>query len=134
MRSAGRHGTRRWLPLAAVPVLVVSGVAASGCSSSPSAYCTAASQLKTSVHNLGNVNVAKNGLSSLQTALGKVLCGALAPSLRAAAPRRWSRLVRHLARFSHERWLTGHRLTGLFVAAAMVHTTTPLRTFSDQTT
>ena len=42
------------------------------CSSSPPAYCTAASQLKTSVHNLGNVNVAKNGLSSLQTALGKV--------------------------------------------------------------
>ena len=72
MRSAGRHGTSRWLPLAAVPVLVVSGVAASGCSSSPPAYCTAASQLKTSVHNLGNVNVAKNGLSSLQTALGKV--------------------------------------------------------------
>jgi hypothetical protein len=30
------------------------------------------SQLKTSVHNLGNVNVDKNGLSSLQTALRKV--------------------------------------------------------------
>ena len=30
------------------------------------AYCTAASQLKTSVHDLGNVNVAKNGLSSLR--------------------------------------------------------------------
>ena len=43
---------------------------------------------------------------------------ALAPSLRAA---KWSRLVRHLARISHERWLTGHRLTGLFVAAAVVH-------------
>ena len=28
------------------------------------AYCIAASQLKTSVHNLGNVNVARNGLSS----------------------------------------------------------------------
>ena len=72
MRTADQHGTRRWLPLAAVPVLVVSGLAASGCSSSPPAYCTAASQLKTSVSNLGNVNVAKNGLSSLQTALGKV--------------------------------------------------------------
>ena len=34
---------------------------------------------------------------------------------------KWSRLVRHLARISHERWLTGHRLTGLFVAAAVVH-------------
>jgi predicted ferric reductase len=43
---------------------------------------------------------------------------ALAPSLRAA---KWSRLVRYLARISHERWLTGHRLTGLFVAAAVVH-------------
>ena len=36
------------------------------------AYGTAVSQLKTSVHSLGNVNVAKNGLSSLQNALGKV--------------------------------------------------------------
>jgi predicted ferric reductase len=42
----------------------------------------------------------------------------LAPSLRAA---KWSRLVRYLARISYERWLTGHRLTGLFVAAAVVH-------------
>jgi predicted ferric reductase len=42
----------------------------------------------------------------------------LAPSLRAA---RWSRLVRRLARISYERWLTGHRLTGLFVTAAVVH-------------
>jgi predicted ferric reductase len=42
----------------------------------------------------------------------------LAPSLRAA---KWSRLVRRLARISHERWLTGHRLTGLFVGAAVVH-------------
>ncbi len=42
----------------------------------------------------------------------------LAPSLRAA---KWSRLVRHLASLSHERWLTGHRLTGLFVAAAVAH-------------
>lgn len=43
---------------------------------------------------------------------------ALAPSLRAA---RWSRLVRHLARISHERWLTGHRFTGLFVIVAVLH-------------
>jgi predicted ferric reductase len=34
---------------------------------------------------------------------------------------KWSRLVRYLARISHERWLTGHRLTGLLVAAAVVH-------------
>ena len=43
---------------------------------------------------------------------------ALAPSLRAT---RWSRLLRHLAGLSHERWVTAHRLTGLFVAAAVVH-------------
>ena len=64
------------------------------------------------------------------SALGQALAGialvgllflavwALAPSLRAA---RRSRLVRHLARLSHERWLTGHRFTGLFVAAAVLH-------------
>ena len=79
MRATYRPGTRTWLLLPAA-VLVLSGLAA-GCSSSGStessssskpAYCTAASQLKTSVHNLGNVNVATNGLSSLQTALSKV--------------------------------------------------------------
>jgi predicted ferric reductase len=43
---------------------------------------------------------------------------ALAPSLRAA---RWPGLVRRLARATYERWLTAHRLTGLFVAVALVH-------------
>jgi predicted ferric reductase len=43
---------------------------------------------------------------------------ALAPSLRAA---RWPGPVRRLAPASYERWLTAHRLTGLFVAAAVVH-------------
>ncbi len=74
MRATYRPGTRRWLLLPAT-VLVLCEVAA-GCSSSGSssqpAYCTAASQLKTSVHNLGDVSVAKNGLSSLQAALSKV--------------------------------------------------------------
>jgi len=52
--------------------------------------------------------------------LGLVLLSiwALAPSLKAA---RWSRFIRHLASLSHERWLTGHRLIGLFVIAAVVH-------------
>ena len=77
MRATYRPGTRTWLLLPAA-VLVLSGLA-TGCNSSGSssgsskpAYCTAASQLKTSVHNLGNVSVSKNGLSSLQTALSKV--------------------------------------------------------------
>ncbi len=43
---------------------------------------------------------------------------ALAPKLRAA---RWPGPVRRLARASYERWLTAHRLTGLFVAVAVVH-------------
>jgi hypothetical protein len=62
-------GTRTWVLLPAV-VLVLSGLAA-GCSSTP-AYCTDATNLKTSVSNLSNVDVAKNGLSSLQTALTSV--------------------------------------------------------------
>jgi hypothetical protein len=70
MMPAYRPRTRTWLLLPAA-ALVVSGLAA-GCSSSKPAYCTAASQLKTSVNNLGNVNVATNGLSSLQTALNSV--------------------------------------------------------------
>jgi short-subunit dehydrogenase involved in D-alanine esterification of teichoic acids len=72
MRTAYPHGTRRWLLLqAAVLILVLSGLAA-GCSSSKPAYCTAAANLKTSVSDLGNVNVRQNGLSSLQTALTSV--------------------------------------------------------------
>ena len=69
MRLADRPSTRRWLLLPAA-VLSLSGFAA-GCSSPP-AYCTAAANLKTSVSNLGNVDVATNGLSSLQTALNSV--------------------------------------------------------------
>jgi predicted ferric reductase len=43
---------------------------------------------------------------------------ALAPSLRAA---RWPGPIQRLARASYERWLTGHRLTGVFVIIAVVH-------------
>jgi predicted ferric reductase len=43
---------------------------------------------------------------------------ALAPKLRAA---RWPGLIRRLARTTYERWLTAHRLTGLFVAVALAH-------------
>jgi predicted ferric reductase len=43
---------------------------------------------------------------------------ALAPRLRA---RRWPGPVRRLARIGYQRWLTAHRLTGLFVAIAVVH-------------
>ena len=74
MRLTYRPGTRGWLLFPAA-VLVLSGLAA-GCSSSKPAYCTAAANLKTSVSNLGNADVAKNGLSSLQTALTSVQANA----------------------------------------------------------
>ena len=45
---------------------------ATGCSSSKPAYCTAASQLKTSVHNLGNITINIHDLSSVNTAVSKV--------------------------------------------------------------
>ena len=41
-------------------------------SSSKPAYCTAASQLKTSVHDLGNITVDIHDLSSVSTAVSKV--------------------------------------------------------------
>ena len=74
MRPARQTGVRRWLLRPAV-VLVASGLAV-GCGSSTPAYCTAGSQLKTSVHDLGNVDLTKNGLGSLKTALGKVQASA----------------------------------------------------------
>jgi len=70
MKSADRPGLRGW-PLLPVAVLALSWLAA-GCSSSTPAYCTDASQLKTSVQDLGNADVTKNGLGSLQTALSTV--------------------------------------------------------------
>ena len=69
MRPA--HCTRGWLLLPAAAALLLSGLVA-GCSSSKPAYCTDADQLKTSVQDLGNVDVATNGLSSLQTAVSSV--------------------------------------------------------------
>jgi predicted ferric reductase len=42
----------------------------------------------------------------------------LAPTLRAV---RWPGVIRRMARATYERWLTAHRLTGLFVVAAVVH-------------
>ena len=63
--------TRGWLLLPAAAALILSGLAA-GCDSSKPAYCTDADQLKTSVQDLGNVDVATNGLSSLQTAVSSV--------------------------------------------------------------
>jgi flagellar capping protein FliD len=49
----------------------LSGLAA-GCSSSKPAYCADADQLKTSVQDLGNVNINVHDLSSVDTAVSKV--------------------------------------------------------------
>jgi hypothetical protein len=70
MRVAYQTGTSGWLLLPAA-IVVLSGLA-TGCSSSKPAYCADAANLKTSVSNLGDVNVATNGLGSLQTALSSV--------------------------------------------------------------
>jgi hypothetical protein len=89
MRPADRPGLRNGgLVLAAV--LALAGLAA-GCSSSSStkpAYCTAASQLKTSVHNLGNVTINVHDLSSVHTAVSKVQTSAatLATDVKSAYP------------------------------------------------
>jgi hypothetical protein len=71
MRPIHRPGLRRWalLPAAA---LVLSGLAAGCSSSSKPAYCTDADQLKTSVQDLGNVNINVHDLSSVNTAVNKV--------------------------------------------------------------
>ena len=70
MRPAERAGPRRWA-LVPAAVLVSSGLAA-GCSSSKPAYCADAVQLKTSVQDLGNVNINVHDLSSVNTAVSKV--------------------------------------------------------------
>jgi hypothetical protein len=99
MRSASRPGMRRWLFLPAV-VMILLGLTA-GCSSTPAkpAYCTAASQLKTSVHNLGNVNVSQNGLGSLQTAVSKVQTSAttFATDVKSAYPSQTTALKNSLS-------------------------------------
>ncbi len=61
----------RWLFLPAAALVLPALVG--GCSSSSKpAYCTAETNLKTSVQSLGDVSVTQNGLSSLQTAVSDV--------------------------------------------------------------
>ena len=56
---------------------LIVGCSSNGSSSKP-AYCNDADQLKTSVQNLGNVDVSANGLDSLKTALSSVQTNAKA--------------------------------------------------------
>jgi predicted ferric reductase len=66
--------------------------------------------------------------TSLGIALGDLaLAGLLVLSVWALAPRlraaRWPGPLQRLARASYERWLTAHRLAGLFVGNAVIHGT-----------
>ena len=71
MRTVTSRDPRAWV-LLPVAILAISAMAA-GCSkSSKPAYCTDASQLKSSVSALGDVDVAKNGVSALTSALDMV--------------------------------------------------------------
>jgi predicted class III extradiol MEMO1 family dioxygenase len=81
MRSRRWAGTRIWLVLPAGGLLVsgfVAGCSSGSSGSSKPAYCTAASQLSTSVQDLGSVNVSTDGVSSLQAALNTVQTDATA--------------------------------------------------------
>jgi hypothetical protein len=70
MRPVHRPGLRRWrlVPAAALALTLL----AAGCGSSKPAYCADASQLKTSVNDLGNVTINVHDLSSVNTAVSKV--------------------------------------------------------------
>jgi hypothetical protein len=71
MRPVHRPGLRRWA-LVPAAALVLATLAVGCSSSSKPAYCTDASQLKTSVNNLGNVTINVHDLSSVNTAVSKV--------------------------------------------------------------
>jgi hypothetical protein len=73
MRPVHRPGRRRWVlvPAAALVLATLSAGCSSSSSSKP-AYCTAASQLKTSVQDLGNVSINVHDLSSVNAAVSKV--------------------------------------------------------------
>jgi hypothetical protein len=82
MRPVHRPGRRRWVlvPAAALVLATLSAGCSSSSSSKP-AYCTAASQLKTSVQDLGNVSINVHDLSSVNAAVSKVQTTALKNSL-----------------------------------------------------
>jgi hypothetical protein len=78
MKPAHRPGPRSWalVPAAALVLATLAAGCSSSSTSSKPAYCTAASQLKTSVHDLGNVTINVHDLSSVNTAVSKVQASA----------------------------------------------------------
>lgn len=70
MASAHPHGRLRWIPLAWTALSV--SLLVTGCGNSTPAYCTDADKLKSSLQQMGKVDISKNGLSSLQTAVTSV--------------------------------------------------------------
>jgi hypothetical protein len=97
MRPVHRPGLRRWA-LVPAAALVLATLAA-GCSSSKPAYCADASQLKTSVNDLGNVTINVHDLSSVNTAVGKVQADAkkLATDVKSAYPSQTTALKNSLS-------------------------------------
>jgi hypothetical protein len=65
-----RTKTRVFLPCLAGSLAV--SVLTAGCGSGKPSYCAAGQQLKTSVQDLGKINVAQNGMGSIETALKNV--------------------------------------------------------------
>jgi hypothetical protein len=132
MRPADRPGLRR-RGLVPAAVLVLATLAA-GCSSSSSkpAYCTAASQLKTSVHNLGNVNINVHDLSSVNTAVSKVQADAktFASEAKSAYPSQTTALQNSV--FSLETAVkSAMAQPSLTTVAAVVSSVTQVKTAAD---
>jgi hypothetical protein len=129
MRPVHRPGLRRWalLPAAA---LALSGLAA-GCSSTP-AYCTDASQLKTSVQDLGNININVHGLSSVNTAVSKVQADAktFATDAKSAYPSQTTALQNSLSSLQTA-VTSAMSQPSLTTVAAVVSSVTQVKTAAD---
>jgi hypothetical protein len=78
MRPVHRPGLRSWalVPATALVLAMLAAGCSSSSTSSKPAYCADASQLKTSVNDLGNVTINVHDLSSVNTAVSKVQASA----------------------------------------------------------
>jgi hypothetical protein len=130
MRPVHRPGWRRWV-LVPAAALVLATLAA-GCSSSKPAYCTAASQLKTSVQDLGNVNINIHDLSSVNTAVSKVQADAktFASEAKSAYPSQTTALQNSLSSLETA-VKSAMAQPSVTTVAAVVSSVTQVKTASD---
>jgi hypothetical protein len=130
MRPVHRPGWRRWV-LVPAAALVLATLAA-GCSSSKPAYCTAASQLKTSVQDLGNVNINIHDLSSVNTAVSKVQADAktFASEAKSAYPSQTTALQNSLSSLETA-VKSAMSQPSVTTVAAVVSSVTQVKTASD---